>query len=232
MDYNQSLIGIWTDAMEFMNRRGLLPESELVEFGKLVKRLLMGAQCGPLHQALRPFQSEKDSALVIEDDGQSRNRKVFQQSAFLLGCVSQVGPSTTESIASLQKVDEWAGEVQVAFRYELGYAHRESDTLIGTILELDEETLETMCSSHISTVRWTASLPGCYEGVLLARGPYETYKYGFGSSMGRKYIRKPETHHADRNSHLYLINNPGRGATKWKWASHRAKFNRETWFVG
>ncbi|RYP41598.1 hypothetical protein DL767_000940 [Monosporascus sp. MG133] len=212
MDYNKSLIEIWTDTMEFMNGRRLLPESELVEFGKLIKRLLMGTQCGPLQQALRPYQPEKDSALVIEDDGHSRNPKVFQQSAFLLGCVSHVGPSTTESIASLQKVDEWAGAVLVAFTDELGYAHRESNTLIGTILELDEETLETMCSSHISTVRWRGWLAECCQGAILAGGPYESGLYG----SEKKHVRKPATHHTDRNSHLYLIKNPGRGTTQWK----------------
>ncbi|RYO97522.1 hypothetical protein DL766_009785 [Monosporascus sp. MC13-8B] len=214
MDYNKSLIEIWTDTMEFMNWRGLLPESELVEFGKLVKRLLMGTQCGPLQQALRPYQPEKDSALVIEDHGDSRNPKVFQQSAFVLGCVSRVGPSTTETIASLQKVDEWAGEVQVAFRDELGNAHRESNTLIGAILELDEATLETMCSSHTSTVRWRGNLARCFHGPILEGGPYETKPDHYG--MMYNHTRKLTTHQADRNTHLYLIKNPWGGTTQWK----------------
>ncbi|RYP71291.1 hypothetical protein DL771_004868 [Monosporascus sp. 5C6A] len=215
MDYNKSLIEVWTDTMEFMNRQGLLPESELVEFGKLVKRLLMGTQCGPLQQALRPYQPDEDSALVIEDDGHSRNPKVFQQSAFLLGCVSHVGPSTTESIASLQKVDEWARKVQVAFRDELGYAHQESNTLIGAILESDEETLETMCSSHISTVRWRGRLAERYQEAILEGSPYETCKAG-PYVTGKRHVRKPARHHADRDSHLFLIRNPRRRTTQWK----------------
>jgi hypothetical protein len=48
MDYRKSLIEIWKDTMEFMNCRGLLPTSDVIPFGRLVKSLLIGDHLGPL----------------------------------------------------------------------------------------------------------------------------------------------------------------------------------------
>jgi len=47
MDYGKSLIEIWKDSMEPMNRRGLLPMSDVIPFGRLVRSLLIGSCHGP-----------------------------------------------------------------------------------------------------------------------------------------------------------------------------------------
>lgn len=42
MDYQKPLIDVWVDTMEFVNRRQLVSEANMIPFGKLVKNLLMG----------------------------------------------------------------------------------------------------------------------------------------------------------------------------------------------
>jgi hypothetical protein len=98
MDYNKSLMEVWTDTMEFMNGHGLFEESkresDIIHFGSLVKSRLMGTQLTPLQQLLRPYRPEDDSNLIIDKGPQpSINPKVFEIKAYVLGSIGFVGPS-------------------------------------------------------------------------------------------------------------------------------------------
>jgi hypothetical protein len=151
MDYRKSLIEIWTDTMEFMNGRRLLPNSDVISFGRLVKKLLIGNDYGPLEQVLRPYEPLSSSAPTInESDGPG----VFEINAHIIGIIRAVGPSATEIVASLYKTDQWTAQIQENFREELGDAHRENDLLMNAILELDKVRLATTCFRHVSCVRW------------------------------------------------------------------------------
>ncbi|PMD20692.1 hypothetical protein NA56DRAFT_704495 [Hyaloscypha hepaticicola] len=156
MDYNKSLLEVWTDTMVFLNAQGSLDERDIIPFGSLVKSLLIGNNLGPLQQALRPHDPQLDSVYVV---GDTESDLVFELQAVVVGCIQAVGPSTDEIISSLRKADDWAGQVQQNFRDELGDAHRENDTLMRYILEFDEARLAAICYGHVSNVRWLDS-PG------------------------------------------------------------------------
>lgn len=214
MDYQKPLIDVWVDTMEFVNRRQLVSEADMIPFGKLVKNLLMGTQSTPLQQVSCPYQNKSDGVQVIEEDTWGpRNPKVFHQSAFLLGCVSHIGPSVAEIVGSLHKVDEWAQKLQEAFRSDLGNAHQESSRLLEAILELDQEKLETACPSHVSIVQWEAnvsrladsSILRTYESPLLGTGAYHQDVHSWGR---RFYTRKEVNSQADQSIRLYQLHNP------------------------
>jgi hypothetical protein len=158
MDYNKSLMEVWTDTMEFMNGHGLFEESkresDIIYFGSLVKSRLMGPQLTPLQQLLRPYKPEDDSNLIIDKGPQpSINPKVFEIKAYVLGSIGFVGPSSREIVTSLSTVDRWTQQVQKGFKNDINSASLESDRLISKILESKDPDLARLCSSHISGVR-------------------------------------------------------------------------------
>jgi hypothetical protein len=215
MDYRKSLIEIWKDTMEFMNSRELLPPSDVIPFGRLVKSLLIGDHLGPLEQALQPYEPRPNSALTLEDPDGPR---VFQLEGYVIGCIMAIGPSTQEIISSLNKADQWAALIQKHFSKELGAAHRENDTLMHTIQDSDRTLLASVCYSHVSNVRWKENLNHWSAGAL------KTYVYKVRtaksqysvSSISKSQTSPNDTQVAGGNSHLFLIENCYREKTPWK----------------
>ncbi|KAH8806045.1 heterokaryon incompatibility protein-domain-containing protein [Xylogone sp. PMI_703] len=149
MAYEKSLIEVWKDTMEYMNRRGLLAEADIVPFGRLIERLLKGTNLKPLAQTLQPCESRPDLAMDNPD-----NPRVFKLHSYIVGYITVIGPSTVDITSSAKKADQWAAEIQENFREELGEAHRENDTLMRAIMESDETRLASMCFGHVSNVGW------------------------------------------------------------------------------
>ncbi|KAG8360281.1 hypothetical protein FVEN_g12692 [Fusarium venenatum] len=158
IDYNKYLFEIWTDIMEFMNLHNLFSNVGIIAVGNLVKFLLMGAQCDPLQQILRTYEPRNGNDTIITD---KEHCKAFKLPGVVLGCVVCVGPQPHEIIGNLYVVDQWIQQVQANYRDSLGYAHRESDDLISTILDLDGDSLSRKCFDCRSTIQW-----GHYRGDI------------------------------------------------------------------
>jgi hypothetical protein len=210
MDYNKSLLEVWTDTMVFMNARSLLLEPDIIPFGGLVKSLLIGNNLGPLKQVLRPYEPQPNSASIIKD---SNSVKVFTLRAAVVGCIVAVGPSTDEIISSLRKADDWAGEIQQNFTTELGAAHRENDILMRSVLDFDETRLTSMCFSHVSNVRWLYC--SRYNTGILVNNYIDTIR-GKQDRYESKIKPNPEASSTDvqpaaaNSSRLFLVVNRAR----------------------
>ncbi|KAE9369720.1 hypothetical protein N431DRAFT_414004 [Stipitochalara longipes BDJ] len=214
MDYNKSLIEIWKDTMIFMNAQSLLPDSDIIPFGRLVKSLLIGDRLGPLEQTLRPYEPQANSALIIED---SNSPRVFTLRGFVVGYILAIGPSTDQIISSTRKADDWAGKIQQYCRRELGEAHCENDNLMRSILDFNKSQLASLCFSHVSNVRCSKRLD--YDSIL------ELYKPKIQEAKSRDDTSmeiKANTAFKDIRvstmcaSHLFLVENAFRGQTPWK----------------
>ncbi|KAH7144129.1 heterokaryon incompatibility protein-domain-containing protein [Dactylonectria estremocensis] len=155
IDYERSTLQIWTDVMEFLNHGGLFNSNDIVETGHLVMFLLMGTESAPLQQILRPWAPGEGDKEIITD---TNHRRAFELEAAILGCVKHVGPRPQEIVGTLRQVDQWTQQVQSNYQCDLGKAHRESDTLIRTILELDETDMSAICFDSRSTVQWSSRL--------------------------------------------------------------------------
>ncbi|PNP83708.1 hypothetical protein FNYG_02925 [Fusarium nygamai] len=153
IDYDKSVFEIWTDVMEFMNRHGLFGR-DITSVGRLVKFLLMGAECDPLQQILRPYAPGDGDDTIITD---TKHAKAFELQGAVLGSVICVGPRPLEIVGNLQAVDMCIQQVQFNYRNDLGNAHRESDTMIQTIIELDDISLSKKCFDCRSIVQWQIS---------------------------------------------------------------------------
>lgn len=159
MDYNKSLMEVWTDTMEFLNKHRLFNdrkrEADIIYFGELLRFQLMKTNLTPLQQLLRPYTPGDDSNLII-DRGQrpSSNPKVFELKAYVLGAIGFIGPSSGELVANLSRADEWKRELQRGFPGDIDSASSESDVLMSKILDSDSNDLHRLCSSHISSVRF------------------------------------------------------------------------------
>jgi hypothetical protein len=216
MDYTKSLIEIWKDTIVFMNSRGLLPESDIISFGRLVKSLLIGDNLGPLEQVLRPYEPRPNSTLIIEN---GNSPGVFKLPSFVVGCILAVGPSTEEIISSLRKADDWASEIQRNFRHELGEAHRENDKLMRSVLEFSEARLASMCFSHVSNVRWLlnsfytpTAQPWGYKDMIVEKKDKYASSLSSQTQSSSSDIRTATA----SSSRLFLVANRPRGQTPWK----------------
>lgn len=215
MDYMKSLIEIWRDTMEFMNCRGLLPESDIIPFGRLVKSLLIGADIGPFEQTLQLCDPRSSSAPTLEDPSSHR---VFQLKAYVVGCIMATGPSTAEVVSSLRKADEWTAKLQETFKEELGDAHRENDTLMRAILTSDETRLSSICFSRVSNVRWEAfgssnsKVIGDYESMIKERN----FKNRANLQPRTKEHNDDTSLGVTGNSNLFLVKKRDRQQTPWK----------------
>jgi hypothetical protein len=217
-DYRKSLIEIWKDTMEYMSRQGLLPTSDVIPFGRLVKSLLIGAHLGPLEQALQPYEPRPNSALTLEDPDGPR---VFQLKGYIIECITAIGPSTQEIISSLHKADQWAALIQENFSKELGEAHRENDTLMHTIQGSDTTLSGSVCFSHVSNVRWKHDLSNYNLTGTFALGNYvHTIRAAKSqcpvSSISKSQTSLNDSQIAGGKLHLFLIQNSCRGETSWK----------------
>ncbi|KFY13146.1 hypothetical protein V491_06501 [Pseudogymnoascus sp. VKM F-3775] len=152
MDYGKREIDVWTDTMRFMNGNGLLRGSDLVEFGRMVRGLLLGPGMGPVHSVAHPKPQEA-TRLVLEGNV-SDNQDVFTLRAYVYGCIQYLGPTTADVVSNLQLADEWAMALQSNFTEDLSHAHWESDNLMRKILDADEASLAKLCHSHMSVLCW------------------------------------------------------------------------------
>ncbi|KAF4957076.1 hypothetical protein FSARC_11407 [Fusarium sarcochroum] len=152
IDYQKSTFEIWTDVMEFMNRHDLFADKDIVYVGGLVKYSLMGSNCLPLQQILRQYAPGKEDSTILTDPN---HFKAFELQAAMVGCVICVGPRPHEIVGSLNQADRWTEQVQSNYKDDLGRAHQESDALIRTILDLDDDLLSKKCFDCRSVIQWT-----------------------------------------------------------------------------
>ncbi|KAJ4176083.1 hypothetical protein NW755_014618 [Fusarium falciforme] len=168
IDYQKSTFEIWTDVMEFMNRRGLFADKDIVYVGGLVKSLLMGTNCLPLQQILRQYAPGKGDSMILTDP---KHFKAFELQAAMLGCVICVGPRPHEIVGNLNKVDKWTEQVQSNYKHDLGPAHQENDLLIRTILDLDDSILSKKCFDCRSVIQWSKIFATAVDSYYRRRAP-------------------------------------------------------------
>lgn len=144
IDYSNSLFEVWTDTMEYMNKHSLLESTDVINFGRLVKTLLMGSECESVGETLWPARSLTGPGDVS-----------FTIPAFVLGRILTVGPSTAELLFNLSTVADWNSALHANYKKEVGVAHKESKILLRSILDSGDETLANMALDHVCGLVWS-----------------------------------------------------------------------------
>ena len=219
LDYNKSLIDIWTDTMEFMNKYQLFDkvnrDSDIVHVAGLVRFLLMGAQYAPLHK-IAPSEEIEAAPAVIFDETLRESEKIFQFEGHILGCISFIGSSTEEIVASPRKVDHWEQRVQERYKDDIGSAYRESRELLNIILESKEDTLADLLSERTSLIQWTAlpTLKRSNSRLAAYRNWIQERKSKYSSQpslqLQRTFSMRPST------MNLYQMHRLQSNGTSWK----------------
>ncbi|KAK2601599.1 hypothetical protein QQS21_004834 [Conoideocrella luteorostrata] len=206
MDYGRSLINIWTDIMEFVNGRRLLPDSDVISFGKLVKFLLMGATCDPWQQitSKSTIGDVQQRIGLIDDSTTPNDLRVFNIKANVFGQIKYIGPTVSEIVGDLARENEWAMSSQQVFRDDLGAAQRENRMLLRAVLDVNNAELPDLCHNHASSVVWNL----------------RDYHHAVNSYIQRCPLDQNNTVIRDTGSssdpHLYQAANRRRGQTQWK----------------
>lgn len=195
-----------------MNRRQLVPDSEIISFGGLVKSLLMGDGCNPLAQIARlDSGDERPPNSLIDDCKTTNSYKVFKIKGFAFGYIEYLGPSTSEIVGNLTKENEWGESIQELYRGDLGSAQRESRMLIRAILDKDDIQVSKLCHNYVSSVLWKRD-----DGTAGAVSSF--IKFNF---KGENNIKTPvPTQAVDAGTssdlRLYQLKDFGERETLWK----------------
>lgn len=151
LDYQKSLLEVWTDTIRFMSRHQLLPESPLekLQFCELVRRLLGGNDVGVVSGVTELYNTEDNCAFYHRRS--EDNVDVMAQSALsfympFYGVIVNLGPTTTEMVDSLEVTDAWEAELQATYPGDQGRAHAEQDGLMRKVLDSSDCQLTTLSS--------------------------------------------------------------------------------------
>lgn len=206
MDYSKSLIDVWTDVMHFTHVKGLLPETEIIPFGSLVKHILMGKLCTPFQQVRQQYRTncELDSTMVS-----NTSRNLFKVSGRIIGQVIHIGPSTVDIVGRLDAVDDWNEKVQDNFYSQVESAQFESRRLVHSILTLPK--INT-CSNSISIVQWVVRYSNLnyqseYTGLKVCISSIK----GFQQRESREKIAE-----VSDNARLFQLRNQNHTDQPWK----------------
>lgn len=145
--------------MEYLNHRRLIEGEGIVRMGQLIKIMLMGHDCGPLHQVERLHYGPQDeSPGIIDDDYHNSNyihdKRVFCVQGSFLGFIASTGPSTRDIVAKMDAVSVWHKALLRNFPHDLGPATFESNKLLRAILDSTDAALENHCLNHVNSVQW------------------------------------------------------------------------------
>ncbi|KAK1489410.1 HET domain-containing protein [Colletotrichum cuscutae] len=182
IDYDKSQFQIWTDTMEFMNSHRMFEEEKednIIEYGKLVKFLLMGVESTPLQEVLRPYTTKGE----ISFDANAEESRAFRIMGSLIGCIQSIGPSAKDVAGKLSEVDAWSFRVQANYQHDLGSAFAQSENLLGTILSKTEAEVSKLCLNHQSLISW-----GCRSRQGLVLGECLTWPTEEKSRLGSSDI--------------------------------------------
>lgn len=196
-----------TDTMEFLNGRRLLAQGDIVPMGKLLKETLMGHDCTPLDQVVRPrYDRTTDPKTLIENNG-TIHKKVFEIRGHILGSITSIGPSARAIVAKMDAVSAWQSALLDNFSQDLGSATEESNLLLGAVLESDDSALDSMCHSQVSNVRWVPKLPGLpgQYGAVLRATLYRMLLTKVAESSEYGFVEKKTGSIDSTNAQLYQM---------------------------
>ncbi|KAH8199451.1 hypothetical protein TruAng_006389 [Truncatella angustata] len=168
MDYNKSLVEVWTDVMQFINQQEKLSESEILSFGALVKLLLLGQDNTAVFQVLRPDGETHDQSMYTVG---SSDPKVFKIKGSVIGKIEYVGTSVTNMFANLENEIVWRGKVQTNYPDALGRAGLESRKLLHAIFHAPQKQAYF---NHVSALHWVERVSSRPNGISATKDEEES----------------------------------------------------------
>ncbi|KXH59782.1 hypothetical protein CSAL01_06431 [Colletotrichum salicis] len=224
-DYDKSLCQIWTETMELMNRHTMLDDNNelyIVCHASLVKFLLMGTRCTPIQQVLRPYAAEAETQLISLPYG-FIHPGAFTLTGYILGSIQSLGPSVKDVAGDFGIVDEWSRKVQIKYEEDLGSACKQSNDLLGALLDEHTEGISQCCSNQLSLVSWEEKLE-YFCPLLSFLSWFDRQKH--------KLIPVETPSHSDPSSHISTKDYGASGTLLYQlWTGHRSNQNPK-WKMG
>jgi hypothetical protein len=151
MDYNKTLLEVWTDTVHFMSRHDLLPHdtAERVGFCALVRELLGGEALGSVSGVVQLRNKPLDESFHDSHSKSAGDDVALSALSFfaeVYGVVVSLGPSASELLSSLELTDAWEEELQRLYRGDLDRAHMENDSLMRRIFDSPDGRLVELTS--------------------------------------------------------------------------------------
>ncbi|KAL6712244.1 hypothetical protein ACN47E_000121 [Coniothyrium glycines] len=155
IDYTKSTYEVWIDTIAYVHNQKIIHKLEIIEFGKLVKRLLgidantSHARSGDIFYPQAPTQRSASSNADTH----------CQIGAYVIGVVFHVGPSPCQMIADFSAVDSWSHAVYQCYPDCLSLAMEENDKFLQAIETWHDSELVNSANTITFAARWEATLP-------------------------------------------------------------------------
>ncbi|KAG5948856.1 hypothetical protein E4U60_000638 [Claviceps pazoutovae] len=145
MNYNKTLLEVWSDTIHFMSRHELLPQEcdQRIHFCQIVRELLGGENAlGSVSGVVCFHHAPGDESFLDQDERKKQARACDEMAlsalsfwAEVYGVIVSLGPCTSELLSSLETTDAWDEELQRLYRGDLDRAYFENDNLLRMILD-------------------------------------------------------------------------------------------------
>ncbi|KAG6108713.1 hypothetical protein E4U13_006326 [Claviceps humidiphila] len=157
MDYNKTLLEVWSDTIHFMSRHELLPREcdQRMHFCQLVRELLGGENALGSVSGVVCFEHAPGEESFLDERPKRKNHATEARGtcdemalselsfwAEVYGVIVSLGPWTSELLSSLEMTDMWEEELQRLYRGDLDRAYFENDNLLRAILESGASAVE------------------------------------------------------------------------------------------
>ncbi|TGO83344.1 hypothetical protein BPOR_0661g00070 [Botrytis porri] len=153
MDYRKPLYEVWKDTVLFRNLDTRVHQSDILNFGKLVRDSLGGPNITTMKEIADDVYLKIPQKLNFERHLGVSNPTVLKVPARLVGRIIHLGPSYVQIMTELSKTADWRLSIQNNLPERLQPSvQEESDLFLELLEDLDETDLKIVstCGSEVS----------------------------------------------------------------------------------
>lgn len=143
VDYTKSPFEVWTDTMNHIAIHESLNDDEWVDFGRLVKSLIVEPVAGLIGNVVKPSYPTQRPTSNKEQD-----MAPIRISTYILGSICTLGPSVQDFTAKMDLVIDWKAAMRTNYKRDVVKVDRESRVLLRCILDATDEALSDMASDQ------------------------------------------------------------------------------------
>jgi hypothetical protein len=152
LDYRKTLFEVWKDTVMFKNADRSVSQSDVIRFGRLVRKMLGGAGIATADEILQDLNLRMVQPVGVMNGSKgtlSSNASALLIHGRLVGVIEYFGPSYEEIISDLKKTAGWKASINrhvpVAYRAQV---REESDYFLEALEEVEDNNLEKITALH------------------------------------------------------------------------------------
>jgi hypothetical protein len=152
LDYRKTLFEVWKDTVMFKNADRSVSQSDVIRFGRLVRKMLGGAGIATADEILQDLNLRIVQPVGVMKGSKGTlpsNASALLIHGRLVGVIEYFGPTYEEIISDLKKTAGWRANINrhvpVAYRAQV---REESDYFLEVLEEVEDDDLESITALY------------------------------------------------------------------------------------